>query len=88
MEEIARMWKNFWMLFTSNKVRVLVGEPIFRFNSYDDWFRNARVVFDNYEVEPDDVLCLDAYGRVCNFGEHFLRAQDDDCYPIVAYEVL
>lgn len=82
MEEIARMWKSFWMLFTSNRVSVLVGDPIYRFDSYEEWSDKK------YPMRRDSYICLDAHGRVCSYGKHFRRAQQDDCYPVIAYEVL
>ena len=88
MREIARMLKSFWLLFTSNKVAVLVGDPLFRFDSYLHWSGDAAELFELWNKEAEEVLCLDTHGRVCSLGKHFRRAEEEGSYPIIAYEVL
>ena len=88
MEQIVRMWKSFWLLFTNNKVSVLVGDPLFRYWSLDEWREDKGGMFELLDVSEYEVLCLDTSGRVCSLGKHFHRAEAEDCYPITAYEVL
>lgn len=88
MEQLVRMWRSLWLLFISNKVSVLVGDPLFRYWSYEDWREDKGGRFELLDVFGDEVLCLDTSGRVCSLGKHFHRAKAEGCYPITAYEVL
>lgn len=88
MQEIIRMAKSFWLLFASNRVSVLVGDPLWRYWSYQGWIEDGVDMFELFDVSVHDVLFLDASGRVCSLGTHFHRAEAEECYPITAYEVL
>lgn len=39
-------------------------------------------------MSGDDCLCLDAANRVCRVGKQFLRARDEDSFPIRVYKAI
>lgn len=55
------------------------------FKSFDDWvnFATARLTGttdeDGFEVAA---ICVDAKGRRCSKGGHFMRARDEDAFPV------
>ena len=34
----------------------------------------------------NDFVCIDSKGRLCRYGLHFQRAEDDGAYPIIVYQ--
>lgn len=61
------------------------GVEVFRFASFSEWVNTARSVFRFYGMTSGDVLCIDARGRICNVGAHFMAARDEEAFPIVVY---
>ncbi len=40
------------------------------------------------EVRSEDVICVDAKGRMCVKGMEFMRARDENTFPIKVYKIL
>jgi hypothetical protein len=66
-------------------VEVLLGDELFQFLSFADWVNNATKKFRQANRTDASVLCIDTKGRVCNTGREFMRARDDNAFPIKAY---
>ena len=80
INEIARLLEG------ALKVRVRLGSEIFRFTSYSQWVNKASSWFRGARLRDGyGYICVDAEGRICQRGTEFMRARDDDSFPIVVY---
>lgn len=68
-----------------NTISVTVGPELFRFTSEREWVNKAQSWFINSGYKGDYVLCVDSAGRVCTIGAHFMRATNENTYPIICY---
>ncbi len=58
-----------------------------QFEDFDDWVRHASTALTahpNYgENRPwNNAVCIDAHGRICRIGADFMRARDENTFPI------
>jgi hypothetical protein len=56
-----------------------------QFDTFNDWVNHAaRALTDTPEGRPEWVpfVCIDAKGRRCWQGKQFMRARDEDAFPI------
>lgn len=67
----------------TNKIEVELGEFLFEFTSFDKWCDHAQSYFRG--IRPDSFLCIDAKGRICRIGREFMRARDDNSFPVKVY---
>jgi hypothetical protein len=70
---------------TSSKIEVIVGRFEFEYTSFEQWVSKAWSWFGNARLRGDQVLCVDAAGRVCLTGREFMRARDEGTFPIKVY---
>ncbi len=68
-------------------VYVQVGKELFSFENFDDWCDTAKRKFKKAKVSSHQVICVDASNRICVSGFEFMRARDEQAYPVRAYEV-
>ena len=61
---------------------VELGEFLFQFSSFSAWVNGAQEIWRDHGVRAADTLCLDARGRVCLKGLHFMVARDEQAFPI------
>jgi hypothetical protein len=66
-------------------ISIEVGPEMFRFHSKQHWVAKGRDWFKAAGVQLEDFICVDTKGRVCRYGLHFRRAEEDGAYPIVVY---
>lgn len=70
------------------KVRVRLGNELFRFTSYSQWVNKASSWFRGVRLRDGyGYVCVDSKGRICQIGKHFMRARDDNSFPVVVYSV-
>lgn len=70
------------------KTRARLGNEIFRFNSFVQWVNKASSWFRGAKLRDGlGYVCIDAKGRICQYGKHFIRARDENTFPIVVHEV-
>lgn len=56
-----------------------------QFDTFDDWINHAsRALTDVTGTvgEPLPAFCVDAKGRRCHVGADFMRARDENTFPI------
>ena len=70
------------------KIEVNVGEKLFEFQSFEDWCDTAKARFLLFNVRSKDVICVDSIGRICEKGKEFMRARDENTFPIIVYKKL
>jgi hypothetical protein len=65
------------------------GKELFRFESYNNWVNWAERYFKMYsnDTPREYILCFDSIGRYCRIGKEFIRARDQDTFPIIAYDM-
>ena len=68
-----------------SEIRLNVGPEVFRFTSLSNWVNKARGWFERTGLTSEDVIGVDAQGRVCTKGLHYMRAEKEGTYPIVVY---
>lgn len=66
-------------------ISVTVGCKLFQFSSFNDWVNNARWRFQEAGVRGEDVISVDAAGRICLSGKEFMRARDENQFPIIVF---
>ncbi len=66
----------------SNERVINLGELLFQFDSYKDWWNNGA---DRFRGRMKETICIDSIGRICNNGGHFKRAEKEKAYPIKVY---
>lgn len=69
------------------QVTIEVGELAFQFHSQTEWACKAQNWFRNSGLGDGKAICIDAKGRVCRIGRHFMRAEKDGAYPIKVYPI-
>lgn len=72
----------------TNTIEVTVGEFLFEFRSYLQWVNKASSWFGNLgsHARRQNVICVDAKGRICRTGREFMRADRENAFPVKAYE--
>jgi hypothetical protein len=71
-----------------NEIRkATLGKFLFKFDDFDNWCDTAREKFSDSGHKGEDTVCMDEKGRVCKWGEHFMRARDDNSFPIRVYSI-
>lgn len=64
---------------------------ICRFTSFEQWVNKAASWLGGVSScghrhkQTVRAICVDAKGRVCRIGADFMRARDEDAFPVVAY---
>ena len=66
-------------------VQVSLGDKAFEFASFPQWVNKAASRFSQHGLTGDDVLAIDALGRICSNGAHFKRARDEDAFPVAVF---
>lgn len=69
-------------------VFVELGDEMFMFSTFDNWCDTAQHKFKNAGVRSNDVLALDSKGRICQKGFEFMRARDEEAFPVRVYRAL
>lgn len=72
----------------NNKITITVGEEVFEFSSFNDWVNYAPGRFQRHNVGASNTICIDAKGRVCLSGGEFMRARDEEAFPVRVYKKL
>jgi len=70
------------------EISIKVGNELFQFSTFDNWCDTAQKKFSVAGVRWQDTLCIDSMGRVCVKGEEFMRAQEQDTFPIRVFDKL
>ena len=66
------------------RVRVRLGDELFRFSSHSQWVNKAQSWFRGVRR---GYVCIDRKGRICQAGKEFMRARDEDSFPIIVYSI-
>jgi len=64
---------------------IQLGRELFMFDGFNHWADTAQDKFKAANVTSAKVLCIDAKGRVCAWGAHFMEAAKDGAYPVRVY---
>lgn len=59
----------------------LIPKWVGEFTSFDDWVSFATKRLDVGPHHPP-AICVDALGRRCWIGGHFMRARDEGTFPV------
>lgn len=70
------------------EITINIGEELFGFTSFNDWVNNAQYKFAAAGVRSPDVLCVDSAGRIMEKGAEFMRARDEDTFPVRVFKML
>jgi hypothetical protein len=70
-----------------NNVSVTLGEKLFEFASKQDWVNRGPRIWRVHRATEGRAIAIDAKGRICQMGGHFMRAESDGSYPVAVYRV-
>lgn len=70
------------------EVTVKFKRELFSFSSQQEWVNKAKSWYANCGVRAPNYIAIDAAGRVCTKGAEFMRATQENTYPITVYELL
>ena len=65
-----------------DNLHCLVGPELFRFESFQQWVNKAASWFATCGYPSRHAICVDAKGRICQYGKHFMTARDEDAFPV------
>lgn len=75
----------------ATELTIVVGPELFRFTSAQHWMNKARSWFAqarrDHDIPREAYICIDSAGRVCAWGAHFRRAEEEGTYPVVVYAI-
>lgn len=71
----------------NNTRSITLGEELFTFTDHQNWVNLAQLFYRSSGVPSHDCVAIDAAGRICTRGLHFMRARDEGTYPIRVYDV-
>lgn len=76
-------------LLTDEKYVVVMrlGEPVFSFASEQEWINRGPRIWKVWQVDGGRGIAIDAKGRICQMGAHFMRATRESAYPVTVYRV-
>lgn len=71
---------------------IKLDKELFRFSSFDNWVKTAGEKFD-VALEKEglirsDLIFIDSVGRICSYGVHFQRAEDEKTFPVICYKII
>lgn len=61
------------------------GEKLFEFQTFTDWLNTAKQKFEHAAVRGNRVVAIDQKGRLCGWGEHFMKARDENAFPVQVF---
>ena len=64
-----------------------LGPELFRFESMQEWVNKGRSWYATCGYHINDLITLDAVGRVVRRGAHFSRAEEEGAYPVSVYAI-
>jgi len=67
------------------KLEIEVEKAILSFGTFEQWVNKAQSWFPRLGFSSAHYVCIDAKGRICNIGMHFMRARDEGAFPVVVY---
>ena len=74
------------------KFEIKFDKELFRFSSFDNWVKTAGEKFDvaleKENLIRPDLICIDTVGRICAYGLHFQRAEDEKTFPVICYKIV
>ena len=56
------------------------------FNTFSSWVNHASSWLRGYR--SSQIVCLDTQNRICEIGADFMRADEEDTFPIKVYETI
>ena len=68
-----------------NKVVVILGEELFSFSCFHQWVNKTHSWYRQHDANSNNSLAIDAKGRVCMRGKDFMRARDEESFPVKVY---
>ena len=66
----------------SDSLHCQVGPELFRFESFQQWVNKASSWFASCGYPSRHAICVDAKGRICQYGKHFMTARDEGTFPV------
>jgi len=63
-------------------ITITVGEELFEFRSFGHWVAKAQNMFKRSGRTGASILAIDQKGRICSTGREFMRARDDNSFPV------
>lgn len=68
-----------------NQLQVFLGDEVCVFQSYSQWVNKAASWIGG---RGSSIICVDSLGRICETGTQFMRARDDNSFPVRVFETV
>lgn len=70
-----------------NKLEVTLGEELFSFSSFEQWVNKAQSWYAQHRAGDGRFIAVDQSGRICRIGRDFMRARDEEDFPVRVFRV-
>lgn len=60
-------------------------EKVLEFKNFNQWVEKASSWLSSYDMK--NIICKDQKGRVCKKGSDFMKAKDENAFPVEVYLV-
>ena len=72
--------------------KIKLDKELFQFASFADWTETAgekiSAAMEKENLLRPDLICIDTVGRICAYGLHFQRAEDEKTFPAICYKIV
>lgn len=65
----------------NNERSIVFGDEVCRFETFQSWVNKSA----SWTGPEQQIVFVDALGRICQIGKHFMNARDDGAFPVVVY---
>lgn len=62
-----------------------LGQLLFEFHSFANWVNTAKEKFAAHTQYEGQAVCVDAVGRLIHQGAGFIRADQENAFPVKVY---
>ena len=73
-------------------LEIKLDKELFQFSSVDDWTETAHDKFaaalKKENLLSQNIILIDTDGRVCAYGLHFRRAEEEKTFPVIGYKIV
>ncbi len=68
-------------------IAIQVGPELFTFSNVTNWCNKAQSRYRECGLPLHKTVAIDAKGRICVSGLEFMRAGQDETYPITVFAI-
>lgn len=66
-------------------IEIVPGKFLFEFPSFQRWVSKASSWYGHCGSRSEETIAIDKLGRICTHGKQFMRARDENTFPVRVY---